>query len=141
MVTLTPAEEALLARSERVGALRIRLARLSREEFREFVDALSDDTPERIAARRSAEELALQLGRVDELEQAYRVLGIGAHDAGGAPARFRPIRSDADYHRINDADFYRAIRLEERARDAASTFIVGDQLDPAEIRELEFPVL
>src|SRR4051794_28573579 len=66
MPTFTPAEEALLARSERVGALRNRLARLSREEFRELVDALPDDRPERVVARRSAEELASQLGRGDE---------------------------------------------------------------------------
>lgn len=131
MLELTGAEEAQIGRATQVQSLRTSLRSLSNADFRRRVDALPPDDEELTAIRKEAAELATSLGRDAELSQAWRVAEIGADEAGEQPLRFNLIRSEADYRRINDADFYRSMRLGERARDHALAITVGDRLPRA----------
>lgn len=135
----SPTHEAQVERLETVEALRRRLAYMGNAEFRERVDSVMEDTEELVAARQEACELVRVLRREGELDQAQRIAQIGADEAGGRTTVLRQIRSEADYERVNDADFDRTIRLGARARDHALALTVADHLAPDTFKALALP--
>jgi hypothetical protein len=127
----TLAEQAYLERMGQIQEVSAALRHTSREAFRRLVDGFDEyplDDQERSEARRYANELVDQLGRQEELARAYQVVGVATWHAGECPVRFQPVEREADYERINDADFDRAVRLRERAEVHALSAVVSDHL-------------
>jgi len=137
-VRFTPAEKAMLARFDEVKELAFTLAYLSVAEFRSLVDGLPPDTNVLVAVREAATALIAGLGRSDELASATNSLQPALARSGGHDSWIRHVGAAGD-RRLNDEDFYRRMRVRERAHDHVLAIIAADHLSARDSDLLRLP--